>query len=64
MLLSSSWLPVLITFLVLLYALYLKRETFRTGDLVAFAVGAVVLFLVLSGAFNALHLPHFAIHLF
>ena len=64
MLLSSSWLPVLIALVALLLALYVKRTTLRNGDLVVLVVGAVVLFLVLSGALNALHLPHFAIHLF
>ena len=64
MLLSSSWFPVLIALVSFLLALYVKRTTLRNGDLVALVVGAVVLFLVLSGALNALHLPHVAIHLF
>lgn len=62
--LSSSWLPVVVALVALLFALYLKRTTLRNSDLVALVVGAVVLFLVLSGAFNALHLPTIAVRLF
>lgn len=64
MLLSTSWLPVLIALVALLIALYLKRATIRTSELVALAIGAAVLFLLLTGAFHALHLPDFALHLF
>lgn len=64
MLLSLSWLPVLIALVALVLALYLKRATIRRNDLVAFAIGAVVLFLLLLGALNVLHFPHVAVHLF
>ncbi len=64
MLLSLSWLPVLLALVAFLFALYLKRATIRRNDLFAFAIGAAVLFLLLTGAFNALHVPHVAVHLF
>ena len=62
--LSSSWLPTLVAVFVFLLALYYKRATFRTTDIVAFALVATVLFFLLSDALNALHLPNVAIHLF
>ena len=61
---SSSQLPVLIALVAFVFALYVKRETLRSSDLIALAIGATVLFLVLSGALNALHFPSFVLRLF
>ena len=62
--LSLSWLPTLVALCAFLLVLYLKRATIRTSELVAFALVAVVIFLFLTGAFNAFHLPNIALHLF
>jgi len=61
--LSLEHLPMIVAFVVLLLALYAKRATIRTPDIIAFALAAVLVFALLTGAFNALHLPHLAFHL-
>ncbi len=61
--LSLYHLPVIGAVVVLLLALYFKRETIRTRDLFAFALMAVLAFALMTGAFNAFHLPHLAFHL-
>ena len=62
--LSLSSLPTILAVLAFLLALYYKRETICNSDLLAFALVAAVVFLLLTGALNALHLPNFALHLF
>ncbi len=62
--LSLSWLPTLVALCLFLLTLYYKRATIRTNELAAYALVTLVIFLLLSGAFNALHLPNIALHLF
>ncbi len=62
--LSLSWLPTLVALCAFLFVLYYKRTTISTRELLAYALVAAVIFLLLSGAFNALHLPNIALHLF
>ena len=62
--LSLSWLPTLIVLCLFVLTLYYKRATIRSKELAAYALIALVIFLFLSGAFNALHLPPIALHLF
>ncbi len=61
--LSLDHLPMIVAFVVLLLALYAKRNTIRTRDLFAFALMAVLVFVFMTGAFTALHVPHFAFHI-
>ncbi len=60
--LSLEHLPMIVAFVALLLALYVKRETIRTRDTIAFALMAVLVFALMTGAFNAFHLPHVAFH--
>ena len=62
--LSSSWLPTVVALVAFLLALYYKRTSIRDTDIVAFALVAAVVFFLLTGALNAVHLPNFALHLF
>ncbi len=62
--LSLSSLPMLIAVALLFLALYYKRATLRTSELLAFALVAAVVFFLLTGALDAFHLPNFALHLF
>ena len=62
--LTLSWLPTLVALCAFLLVLYYKRATIRTSELVAYALIVAVIFFLLTGAFHALHLPNFALHLF
>lgn len=57
-------LAFVIAALLLLTALYIKRRTITNRDAIAFGLVAIVVFLVLSGALNAIHVPALSIHLF
>lgn len=61
--LSLEQLPMMVALVAFVLALYAKRDTIRTRDLFAFALMAVLAFSLLTGAFNALHLPHLSFHL-
>ena len=61
--LSPSDVPMIVACLVLLYVLYRKRHTFKTRDMLAGVLLAVLVFLVLSGALNLLHVPDVTMHL-
>ena len=60
---SLEQLPMLIALIAFVLTLVLKRNTIRTRDLFAFALLATLVFGLLTGAFNALHLPHLVYHL-
>ena len=59
-----SQLPIVIALVAFMLALYIKRTSISTRDLVAFALCAGVLFLLATGALHALHVPNIALHLF
>lgn len=59
---------IIVTFVIaavlLLVALFVKRHAITNREVIAFGLAAILIFLVLSGAINALHAPSFSIHLF
>lgn len=59
---------IIVTFviaaLLLLVALYRKRHTITIRDGVLLGLAAILIFLVMSGALNALHAPSLSIQLF
>lgn len=54
----------IIAVILLLGALYIKRRTITNREAIAFGLAAILIFLVLSGAVNAIHAPSLSIHLF
>lgn len=61
--LSLSDVPTIVACLVLLIVLYRKRHTFTVRDIVVGVFVAVLVFLLLSGTLNRLHVPDMTMHL-
>jgi len=61
--LSLEQLPMGIALVAFVLTLIAKRNTIRTSDIVAFVLASVLVYALLTGAFNALHLPHLSFHL-
>jgi len=59
---SFEQLPMMVALVAFLLALIAKRNTIRISDIVAFVLMATLAFALLTGAFNLLHVPHFAFH--
>ena len=59
---------IIVTFIIaaalLLYALYRKRHTITARDGLVLGIAAILFFLVMSGAVNALHAPTLSLQLF
>lgn len=60
---SFEQLPMMVALVAFVLALIAKRHTIRSRDFVAFVLMATLIFALLTGALNTLHVPHFAFHL-
>ena len=52
-----------ITAILLIAALYVKRHTITNRGAIALGLAAILIFLILSGAINAIPVPSISLHL-